>query len=274
MFDVSCSLDYYQPMTFSEKYVRDSVRAAEQIEIRDSEARWVGDLADILTTENLRRGISLDLGGDQAALGELLRILDIEARLALGELAINTVTVSDELSTSHFGSFIPTVGEVGLIDGLDALQSLDWQTRTGHYDAAIIAVQQPMIVSRIGLNTPALPGGEGFSAADDTLSLEVSAAYRYQPVVTDEYDNIEDLGGLHSEFNSAASTGRQAAILLAQYVKRNEMRLYLPRRNYAIRIGRPYRINGEITGSIDVRGGSYVLDQGRLLIVPEPIDED
>ena len=261
-------------MTFSEKYVRDSVRSAEQIEIRDSEAQWVGDLADILTSENLRKGVTLDLGSDKTALGELLRILDIEAKLALGELAINTVTVSDELSTSHFGSFMPTINEVGLIDGLDALQSLDWQTRTGHYGADVIAVQQPLIESRISLNTPVLPESEGLSAADDTLSLEVSAVYRYQPAVTDEYDNIEDLGGLYSEFNSAPSTPRQAAILLAQYVKRNDMRLYLPQRNYAVKIGRPYRINGEITGGIDLRGGSYALDQGRLFVVPEPIDED
>jgi len=255
-------------MTIDGRYFERAFREAEQQEIIGGDSLIISGLRDVLTPELTKQGLSIDFGDDRHLASKTLDFLKIEEMLHANKPSIHLhqAVVLTPGVTSYIGRALPELGELSLLDAVDALQADRWEADNEHGSYYKVRVADDVVNSRLVIANSTIIDGE--KAADLTKpGVEVGAVVRYTPQFDDE-----DLYGPHvptfiGEVQQGGRRRETTVQKLAIEMASGGLELMMPSANYYLSFGEFSHGRLGTIGGVLVRN-EFTIEAGQ--VVPKP----
>lgn len=257
-------------MPINERYLVDRTRIAATEEILETDASLFADLTEVITAENILKGLRIDFGADKKALDQTLTALGITDALKNpnGGIHIHGLEVSSLSSVSGLGSAIRHLEGLALIDVLDMVQinALGTIQPPNKHTRKILPPDFPYN-SAITLMSTAGLDEFGNTLGDFTKpAMRLHGHYNYAPEFTDRgyftnmyfADLVEDSKNMNS--------GERMQMLIGRMSSR--MSLSMPSASYLLDIG----YFNDIDLAVDFHN-RYWLSRGRISRIPDRTSE-
>ncbi len=267
-------------MKIESRYIIDKTKAAEFEEVRDSEAQFFADLANIITPEALEEGIRIDFGSDKRRFTQVVEMLALDEAIQ-GESPsahIHNATTNDLAGSSGFhGGAIEGLKQLPIAEMPDVIQSgvIDSYKRLDIYHT--LQPRKMMITAVIVTNIDRTTDKVVTDLSKPGVVVGVMRQYLPE-FREDEYGADDDLAKvIHSNIEKNKSRS-QIIVDIAGRVALGGYELANPESNYFIEIG-PLRksffvITSEITGTGVGKDGYYTLVDGRFELYVNSEDRD
>ena len=182
-------------MTYLDRHFIEGIRTEEHREIINGEAQFMADMAQILTEEAIKEGVSIDFGANKDRFEQTIKILGLEKFVVQNEMTIIESVVGLGGGSASFIARDRTTEAVekhGVVTTLEALQAEAWKTEKLYGLYPYVTTEMiPIVAAKMvfGKTYTTEESEREVYLTPDSMVVAVANRVRYSPTATDEDDH-------------------------------------------------------------------------------------